>query len=165
MDVAVEIPIWSGPRSIRSTLNAYITLTKPRVIELLFLVTIPTMFLAENGVPSLWLVLATLVGGALSAGSSGAFNCDIDRVMRRTQGRPLVTGELTDRQAFVFAWARRITSASCSNKRFRFSASRNNAASSAVLPDDAPTTSSSSRSAFCNQTANAYFEIPKSFAI
>ena len=109
MDVAVEIPIWSGPRSIRSTLNAYISLMKPRVIELLLLVTVPTMFLAENGVPSLWLVLAMLVGGALSAGSAGAFNCyidrDIDRVMRRTQGRPLVTGELTDRQAFVFAWA------------------------------------------------------------
>ena len=108
MDVTVEIPIWSGPRSIRSTLNAYIALTKPRVIELLLLVTVPTMFLAENGVPSLWLVLATLVGGALSAGSAGAFNCyidrDIDRVMHRTQGRPLVTGELTDRQAFVFAW-------------------------------------------------------------
>ena len=92
MDVAVEIPIWGGPRSIRSTLNAYIALTKPRVIELLLLVTVPTMFLAENGVPSLWLVLATLVGGALSSGSAGAFNCyidrDIDRVMHRTQGRP-----------------------------------------------------------------------------
>ena len=109
MDVTVEIPLWSGPRSIRSTLNAYIALTKPRVIELLLLVTVPAMFLAETGVPSLWLVLATLVGGALSAGSAGAFNCyidrDIDRVMHRTQGRPLVTGELTDRQAFVFAWA------------------------------------------------------------
>jgi protoheme IX farnesyltransferase len=101
MDVAVEIPIWSGPRSIRSTLKSYIALTKPRVIELLLLVTVPTMFLAENGVPSLWLVLATLVGGTLSAGSAGAFNCyidrDIDRVMHRTQGRPLVTGDLTDR--------------------------------------------------------------------
>ena len=114
MDVTVEIPIWSGPRNIRNTLNAYIALTKPRVIELLLLVTVPTMFLAENGVPSLWLVLATLVGGALSAGSAGAFNCyidrDIDRVMRRTQGRPLVTGELTDRQALVFAWALGIAS-------------------------------------------------------
>ncbi|TFD74196.1 protoheme IX farnesyltransferase [Cryobacterium sp. Sr8] len=114
MDVAVEIPIWGGPRSIRSTLNAYIALTKPRVIELLLLVTVPTMFLAENGVPSLWLVLATLVGGALSAGSAGAFNCyidrDIDRVMHRTQGRPLVTGELTDRQALVFAWGLGIAS-------------------------------------------------------
>ena len=114
MDVTVEIPIWSGPRSIRSTLNAYIALTKPRVIELLLLVTVPTMFLAENGVPSLWLVLATLVGGALSAGSAGAFNCyidrDIDRVMHRTQGRPLVTGELTERQALVFAWTLGIAS-------------------------------------------------------
>lgn len=114
MDVTVEIPIWNGPRSIRSTLNAYIALTKPRVIELLLLVTVPAMFLAENGVPSLWLVLATLVGGALSAGSAGAFNCyidrDIDRVMHRTQGRPLVTGELTDRQALVFAWTLGIAS-------------------------------------------------------
>ncbi|HYI34781.1 MAG TPA: heme o synthase [Glaciibacter sp.] len=109
MDVAVETHASSGTRSIRRTVLAYVALTKPRVIELLLVVTAPTMILAQNGIPSLWLVLATLIGGALSAGSAGAFNCyidrDIDRVMKRTKNRPLVTGELTDRQALIFAWA------------------------------------------------------------
>lgn len=109
MSIAVETSARSGARSIGRTLKAYLALTKPRVIELLLVVTAPTMILAQNGIPSLWLVLATLIGGAFSAGSAGAFNCyidrDIDRVMNRTQGRPLVTGELTDRQALVFAWA------------------------------------------------------------
>lgn len=88
--------------------RAYLALTKPRVIELLLVTTAPVMVLAQGGIPNLWLVLGTLVGGALSAGSANAFNCyidrDIDRVMKRTQGRPLVTGELTDREALVFAW-------------------------------------------------------------
>jgi protoheme IX farnesyltransferase len=78
------------------------------VIELLLVTTAPVMILAQNGIPDLWLVVATLIGGSLSAGSAGAFNCyidrDIDRVMKRTQGRPLVTGELSDREALVFAW-------------------------------------------------------------
>ena len=84
-------------------------LTKPRVIELLLITTVPTMILAERGLPSLGLILAVLFGGALSAGSANAFNCyidaDIDKIMGRTQKRPLVTGELTKREAFVFAWA------------------------------------------------------------
>lgn len=109
MDVAVEPHTASGHRGFRRTLAAYVALTKPRVIELLLVVTAPTMILAQNGIPSLWLMLATLIGGALSAGSAGAFNCyldrDIDRLMKRTENRPLVTGELTDRQALVFAWA------------------------------------------------------------
>ena len=108
MDVAEQTRTVGGKRSFRRTLQAYIALTKPRVIELLLVVTAPTMILAERGIPNLWLVLATLIGGALSAGSAGAFNCyidrDMDRVMKRTKGRPLVTGELTDRQALVFAW-------------------------------------------------------------
>ena len=90
------------------TVKAYVALTKPRVIELLLVTTVPVMVLAANGIPHLWLVLATLVGGSLSAGSANAFNCyidrDIDRIMKRTQSRPLVTGELTDRQALGFAW-------------------------------------------------------------
>ena len=98
----------STKRTFRRTAWAYLSLTKPRVVELLLVVTVPTMILAERGIPSLWLVLATLIGGCLSAGSAGAFNCyldrDIDRLMKRTQNRPLVTGELTDRQALVFAW-------------------------------------------------------------
>jgi protoheme IX farnesyltransferase len=90
-------------------LKAYFALTKPRVIELLLIATVPTMILAERGVPSIWLILATLFGGALSAGSANAFNCyidaDIDKVMGRTKNRPLVTGELTQKEALVFAWA------------------------------------------------------------
>ncbi|MES2169848.1 MAG: UbiA family prenyltransferase, partial [Actinomycetota bacterium] len=88
--------------------RAYVALTKPRVIELLLVTTAPVMILAQGGIPNLWLVLGTLVGGALSAGSAGAFNCyidrDIDRVMKRTSSRPLVTGDLSDREALVFAW-------------------------------------------------------------
>jgi len=84
------------------------------VIELLLVTTVPVMFLAAGGVPNLWLVLATLLGGALSAASANAFNCyidrDIDRVMERTQRRPLVTGDLTDRQALGFAWITGIAS-------------------------------------------------------
>ncbi|TFB49553.1 heme o synthase [Cryobacterium tagatosivorans] len=108
MDVAVETRRESGPRTIRRTLKAYVALTKPRIIELLLVVTAPTMILAYGGIPSLWLVLATLIGGALSAGSAGVFNCyidrDIDRVMKRTKDRPLVTGEVSDREALILAW-------------------------------------------------------------
>ena len=90
-------------------LAAYFALTKPRVIELLLITTVPVMILAQQGIPSLWLVLATLIGGALSAGSANAFNCiidaDIDKIMGRTQKRPLVTGELSKLEAKVFAFA------------------------------------------------------------
>ncbi|GAA3052758.1 MULTISPECIES: heme o synthase [Actinomycetes] len=86
---------------------AYWSLTKPRVIELLLVTTLPTMIFAQRGFPDFWLVLATMVGGAFAAGSAGAFNCyidrDMDRLMNRTKKRPLVTGELTPREAFVFA--------------------------------------------------------------
>ncbi|MEJ3404021.1 heme o synthase [Rathayibacter sp. YIM 133350] len=110
MDVAVAQAPAASPRAgFRRKLSAYFALTKPRVIELLLVVTAPTMILAQNGVPSLWLVLATLIGGAMSAGSAGAFNCyidrDIDRLMKRTSNRPLVTGALSDREALVFAYA------------------------------------------------------------
>ncbi|MBX3093507.1 MAG: heme o synthase [Cryobacterium sp.] len=97
-----------APVGFRRKALAYVALTKPRIIELLLITTIPVMFLAARGVPDLWLVFATLIGGALSAGSAGAFNCyidrDIDRIMKRTSKRPLVTGELSDREAIVFAW-------------------------------------------------------------
>lgn len=89
-------------------LAAYLALTKPRVIELLLITTVPTMILAQGGFPNLWLVLATLVGGALSAGSANAFNCyidaDIDKIMGRTKNRPLVTGDLSKTEALWFAW-------------------------------------------------------------
>lgn len=89
--------------------RAYLALTKPRVIELLLITTVPTMILAQRGLPDFWLVLATLVGGAMSAGSANAFNCyidaDIDKVMDRTSKRPLVTGELSKTEALIFAYA------------------------------------------------------------
>ncbi|KQO64793.1 heme o synthase [Curtobacterium sp. Leaf261] len=89
-------------------LRGYVALTKPRVMELLLVTTAPTMFLAARGVPDLWLVLWTLIGGAMSAGSAAAFNCyidrDMDRVMKRTSNRPLVTGVLSDREAWWFSW-------------------------------------------------------------
>jgi len=114
MDVAVTTPTVGERIGVRRTVLAYVALTKPRVIELLLVTTVPVMFLAAGGVPNLWLVLATLLGGALSAASANAFNCyidrDIDRVMERTQRRPLVTGDLTDRQALGFAWIAGIAS-------------------------------------------------------
>lgn len=95
------------PRSSLSVVRAYVALTKPRVIELLLVTTVPVMVLAERGLPSLWLVLATVLGGALSAGSANAYNMfidrDIDMHMGRTSARPLVTGEISGRAALVFA--------------------------------------------------------------
>ncbi len=108
MDVALENRPETGRIGVARKVKAYVALTKPRVIELLLVTTAPVMILAAQGIPNLWLVLATLVGGSLSAGSANAFNCyidrDIDRVMNRTKKRPLVTGELSDREALVFAW-------------------------------------------------------------
>jgi len=92
--------------TVRETVRAYVELTKPRIIELLLLTTLPVMFLASGGVPSLPLVLATLVGGTLSAGSANALNCvvdaDIDARMRRTRRRPLARQMVSRRSALVF---------------------------------------------------------------
>ena len=108
MGFAVDSRVHAGRIGFTRKAKAYIALTKPRVMELLLVTTIPVMFLAAGGVPSLWLIVATVIGGALSAGSAAAFNCyidrDIDKVMKRTKNRPLVTGEVTPRQAYVFAW-------------------------------------------------------------
>lgn len=109
---SVPVPVAAGGsaarRSWRSTVGAYVALTKPRIIELLLVTTVPTMVLAQGGMPSLWLVVATLVGGAASAGSANVFNCyvdrDIDRVMHRTKRRPLATGEVSPRSALVFGY-------------------------------------------------------------
>jgi protoheme IX farnesyltransferase len=90
-----------------STVGAYVALTKPRIIELLLVTTLPTMVVAKHGLPSVWLMLATLVGGTLAAGGANAINMvvdrDIDRLMQRTRNRPLVTGAMTARAALVFA--------------------------------------------------------------
>ena len=97
----------SGRAPLRDVVAAYVGLTKPRVIELLLLTTVPVMFFAERGVPALGLVLATVVGGALSAGSASAYNCvydrDIDEQMRRTRRRALPRHVVTPRSALVFA--------------------------------------------------------------
>lgn len=103
-----QTPVTALPRAKGLALaKAYLALTKPRVIELLLITTIPVMILAQRGIPELWLVLATFIGGAMSAGSANAFNCiidtDIDKIMGRTKNRPLVTGQLSSLQAKVFA--------------------------------------------------------------
>jgi len=94
--------------SLGRTVRAYIALTKPRVLELLLVTTVPVMILAQGGLPNLWLVLATVIGGSMSAGSAAAFNMyldrDIDAHMQRTENRPLVTGEVSPRGALIFAW-------------------------------------------------------------
>lgn len=120
MDVAVTTEQTRSRIGVVRKARAFIGLTKPRVIELLLVTTAPVMILAQHSltpadaIPNLWLVLGTLVGGALSAGSANAFNCyidrDIDRVMDRTKKRPLVTGELSDREALVFAWVSGVAS-------------------------------------------------------
>ena len=95
-------------RPAQSFGRGLIAITKPRIIELLLVTTVPTMVLARKGWPSTMLVLVTLVGGALAAGGANALNMvidrDIDRLMERTKHRPLVTGVVTPRQAVVFAW-------------------------------------------------------------
>jgi protoheme IX farnesyltransferase len=86
---------------------AYVRLTKPRIIELLLITTLPTMLVAAGGWPGAGRVVATLVGGALAAGSANAYNCylerDLDAQMTRTRQRPLPQGEITARQAVWFA--------------------------------------------------------------
>jgi protoheme IX farnesyltransferase len=97
------------PRQHRSRVGAYIALTKPRIIELLLVTTLPTMVLAADGLPKWWVALVTMVGGTLAAGSANALNCyldrDIDAIMRRTGRRPLARHEVSPRGALVFGLA------------------------------------------------------------
>lgn len=94
---------------LRELVAAYVALTKPRIIELLLVTTVPTMILAAGGWPGLGLVTATVLGGALAAGAANAFNCaleaDIDALMGRTSDRPLADGRVGVRHARVFAAA------------------------------------------------------------
>ncbi|GGE89327.1 heme o synthase [Mycetocola zhadangensis] len=114
MNIAVEDRVALKSVTRVEKVKGYISLTKPRVMELLLVTTVPVMILAERGIPNLWLVLATVIGGAMSAGAAGAFNCyidrDIDKVMKRTKNRPLVTGVLSPREALVFSWSLTILS-------------------------------------------------------
>ena len=109
--MSIEAPALPGRRARWSwqTVGAYVALTKPRIIELLLVTTLPTMVVAQRGLPPVWLMAATLVGGALAAGGANAINMyvdrDIDRLMKRTKNRPLVTGAVTPAAALVFALA------------------------------------------------------------
>ena len=100
--------------SFGQKIRGYVALTKPRVLELLLVSTVPVMFLAAKGLPNLWLVLATVLGGAMSAASAASFNMyldrDIDVHMKRTENRPLVTGEISPRAGLVFAWTLAVAS-------------------------------------------------------
>jgi protoheme IX farnesyltransferase len=92
---------------LTARLRGYLALTKPRIIELLLVTTVPTMLVAEQGMPSVWLIVATVIGGTFAAGGANAINMyvdrDIDSVMRRTRNRPLVTGLIEPGHALVFA--------------------------------------------------------------
>jgi protoheme IX farnesyltransferase len=100
------VPPRLGPKAV---IRAYVALTKPRIVELLLVTTVPAMLLAQHRVPSLWLMLVTLVGGALAAGAANALNCyidrDIDPLMRRTSKRPLPAHAIAPRSALVFGLA------------------------------------------------------------
>ncbi len=99
----------AGVRAVTTSVTAYVRLTKPRVVELLLVTTLPAMVLADGRVPSIALVVAVLVGGALAAGGANAINCwierDRDRIMHRTRRRPLPSGDISARNALVFALA------------------------------------------------------------
>jgi heme o synthase len=102
-------PGGGGRRSAGTVARGLVALTKPRIIELLLVTTVPTMLLAQHGVPPVMLVFVTLVGGTLAAGSANTFNCyldrDIDAVMKRTARRPLVVGGRgTIRPGEALAW-------------------------------------------------------------
>lgn len=96
-----------GSRPSRTLFGAYVALTKPRIIELLLITTVPAMVLAQGGWPDTWLVVWTVIGGTLAAGGANAINMyvdrDIDQLMERTRNRPLVTGRIAPRNALVFA--------------------------------------------------------------
>ena len=98
-----------GRRPFRQLVGAYVALTKPRIIELLLVTTVPAMILARRGMPSLWLVVATLVGGTFAAGSANTINCyvdrDIDKIMRRTSRRPLARALVRPVEALRFGIA------------------------------------------------------------
>src|SRR5690349_22835048 len=92
---------------LTARLRGYVALTKPRIIELLLVTTVPTMIVADQGLPSVWLIVATVIGGTFAAGGANAINMyvdrDIDAVMKRTRNRPLVTGLIQPLHGLLFA--------------------------------------------------------------
>ena len=101
-------------RSRREIVGAYVALTKPRIIELLLVTTVPAMLLAAQGLPSLTIAIGTLLGGTLAAAGANTMNSyidrDIDKVMHRTGARPLATGAIAPRNALIFGWVLSIAS-------------------------------------------------------
>ena len=106
MSLIESAPPIRALRPRAATLGSYVRLTKPRVIELLLVTAVPPMILADDGLPSLGLILAVVVGGALAAGGANTINCwierDRDQLMRRTESRPLPQGEIVPSHALVF---------------------------------------------------------------
>jgi len=106
VSAAVDGP---GQTRLRATVGAYVALCKPRIVELLLITAVPTLFLAYKGLPSLLVTVVVVLGGALAAGSANALNCyidrDIDQIMRRTSGRPLVSHTVAPRSALIFGLA------------------------------------------------------------
>jgi protoheme IX farnesyltransferase len=106
VSAAVDGP---GQTRLRATVGAYVALCKPRIVELLLITAVPTLFLAYKGLPSLLVTVVVVLGGALAAGSANALNCyidrDIDQIMRRTSSRPLVSHTVAPRSALIFGLA------------------------------------------------------------
>ncbi|HYA67151.1 MAG TPA: UbiA family prenyltransferase, partial [Acidimicrobiales bacterium] len=109
MRSGAALPAIGTRPGIFERIQGYVALTKPRIIELLLITTVPTMFVAARHIPSPRLMALTVVGGALAAGGANAMNMvydrDIDALMERTKNRPLVTGAISARAATVFAVA------------------------------------------------------------
>ncbi|MDG4831917.1 heme o synthase [Solwaraspora sp. WMMD1047] len=101
-----SVPAHRAAGDVGAVLRAYLSLTKPRIVELLLVTTVPTMMVAAGGLPSFGLVLVVLVGGSLAAGAANALNCyidrDIDQLMRRTRRRPLPAHTVAPRSALLF---------------------------------------------------------------
>ncbi len=113
--VADSVQAHPQRHAMKRTVGDYVALTKPRIIELLLVTTVPTMLLAARGLPSAWIVCCALVGGTLAAGSANVLNCyldrDIDALMRRTKNRPIHREAVAPRNALVFGVALGVLSA------------------------------------------------------